>query len=166
VAYTYVGDPPGTHFCKRSPDYHGNNNWSAPDPVKGVGLWTCMDTIRGAGCWVDLPDVSGLLFMANIAKGLVTYEVLNGRAKGGGSDNWAYIYDPADLALVASGKKNPWEIDAASMTKFPTPLGGRINGLVFAPDTRTLFVLATHTAIRDDYESFPLIHAYQVKQAA
>jgi hypothetical protein len=163
VAHTYVAGPAGTHYGKRSPDYTGDSTSLAPSPVKGSGSWTVMDTIHCAGCWVDLPDISGLVFMANIAKGKIDYEVLNGRAKGGGADNWLYIYDPADLAAVATGKKNPWEIDPASMTLFPAPLGGRINGLVFEAGTRTLFVLATH-AVKDTYESYPLIHAYQVKQ--
>jgi hypothetical protein len=51
------------------------------------------------------------------------------------------------------------------MTMFPTPLGGRINGLVFDSATRTLFVLATH-AVQDTFESYPLIHAYQVEKKA
>jgi hypothetical protein len=165
VAYTFVQGPAGMHYCKRSPDYTGDNDWAAPSPRKDTGFWTGMDTIGSAGCWLDLPDVSGLIFMANITTGKINYEVMNGRAKGGSSDNWLYIYDPADLALVATGKKNPWEIDPASMTKFSTPLGGKINGLVFDADGRTLYVLATQ-AIQDKFESYPLIHAYQVKKRA
>jgi hypothetical protein len=158
-----VNGPAGSHYCKRPPDYSGKNDWAAATPVQGVGRWTGMDSIRGAACWVDLPDVSGLAFMAQLAKGEVNYEVMNGRAKGGGFENWLYIYDPADRAAVATGKKAPWNIDAASMVKFPTPLGGRINGMVFDADTRTLFVLATH-AFQSNVESYPLVHAYEIKK--
>jgi hypothetical protein len=90
---------------------------------------------------------------------------MNGRAKGGTADNWLYIYDPVELAAVATGKKNPWAIDPVSRTMFPTPLGGKINGLVLDAANRTLFVLATH-AIQDTYESYPLIHAYRVRKKA
>ena len=51
--------------------------------------------------WVDLPDVSGLIFMPSLTKGVVSYEVMNGRAPSGGSDNWLYIYDPTALAAAA-----------------------------------------------------------------
>jgi hypothetical protein len=163
VAHTFVQGPAGTHYCKRSPDYDGNDDWAAPPKVKDVGYWTGRDTIHSAGCWVDLPDVTGLMFMAYMFKGTVNYDVMNNRGKGGGDpDNWLYIYNPADLGAVASGSKNPWEIDPVSRTIFPTPLGGKINGMVFQAETRTLFVLATH-AIQAQYESYPLIHAYQVK---
>lgn len=163
VAHTFTQGPPGTHYCKRNPNYHGDNDWAAPDPVNGVGLWTGQDTIRSAGCWVDLPDVSGLLFMASLATGKVTYETMNGRDKRGEPHNWLYIYNPSDLSAVSTGKKSPWAIEPASRTEFPTPLGGNINGMVFDARTRTLYVLATH-AVQAQYESYPLVHAYEVKQ--
>jgi hypothetical protein len=163
VAHTCTNGPAGLHYCKRSADYFGDNDWAAPKPVKGVGLWTAMDTIGCAGCWIDLPDVSGMLFMAHMATGKVNYQVMNRREKGGDAHNWVYIYSPTELAAVATGKKTPWTAEPAVRTKFLTPLGGKINGLVFDAPSRTLYVLATHV-FQGDYESYPAIHAYEVKK--
>jgi hypothetical protein len=163
VGHTFVQSPPGTHYAKRSTSYTvASNDWVGIAPVKGVGYWTAMDSILSACCWVDLPEVSGLVFMPSLAKGPVSYEIMNGRGRSGGAESWLYIYDPADLASVAQGKKYPWEIEPATMVAFAPPLGGRLNGLVFDQAARTLFVLATY-AYEDGVERFPLIHAYGVK---
>src|SRR5262249_60003050 len=79
------------------------------NPSGGTGYWTWSDTIYGAGSWIDLPDRQGVLFIAKLGHGNVYYKDSDRHAYPGCSFTW-YVYDPKDLAAVATGAKKQWEI--------------------------------------------------------
>lgn len=76
---------------------------------------------------------------------------------------WAY--DLNDLAAVKSGKRRPWDVlpYAVWPLEFPTPAPRvSIGGVGYDPAHRTIFVTQRHTD-RDEYQSRPVIHLFQVR---
>jgi hypothetical protein len=149
------------HYAIRDTDYRSEVDWS-PNPVNGVGKWGLFDETLGAGIWIDLPDKHGLLLASHMGHGRVWYENSDRHAER--HEVWWWVYDPADLAAVALGKKRVWE---------PTPRYWKVDytprqldriattGLAFDAETRTLFVL-TPASVKGEVESFPVVRCYRV----
>lgn len=155
--------------CRRDPDYR--TEYDQAQPVNGVGAWTWSDIIYGGATWIDLPDVHGLLFLAKVGQGRVWYEGSDRHAERG-SYAW-FVYDPKDLALVATGAKKEWEIQPARSwldKTLPMPLDKQgwagdgfnmVGGCTFDVATRRLYVLVTG-AWKQEVESHPQVFVYQV----
>jgi hypothetical protein len=88
-----------------------------------------------------------------------------------------YIYDPADLAAVALGNKDPWEVQPAQWENltypatvgraYETPTGQfrRVTGAAYDSVNQTLYVLFVHSGreIPEDYDKpFHLVHVFQL----
>jgi hypothetical protein len=156
------------YYCHRDTDYRSEIEWDK-NPTGGVGFWNAADTVCGACCWIDLPDKHGLLVLGRMGHGRIWY----GEAKGGGGDKgvhaertepWWYVFDPADLAAVAQGKKQPhapipkwWKCEET---------GEMTTGCCFDPETRTLYVLDANRWLEnaEDVEPSPVVHGYRVKK--
>ena len=150
------------HYAERDADYKSEVEWS-PNPVNGVGKWGLYDEVFGAAVWIDLPDKHGLLMASNMGHGRVWYEQSDRHCDR--LEAWWWVYDPADLAAVAAGRKQVWQPKPSSWKVDYTPR--QINrvltsGLAFDADTRTLFVL-TPFSVKGEVESFPIVHGYRVK---
>jgi hypothetical protein len=153
------------HHCRRDADYHSGIPWDK-NPVGGVGFWTAADYINGACCWIDLPDKHGLLVLGRMGHGRVFY----GEPEGGGdkgihserSEPWWYVFNPADLAAVARGEKQPYD-PVPSWWKCKNT-GTSTTGCCFEAETRTLYILEASAWKRgDSVEWYPVVHGYRVK---
>jgi hypothetical protein len=76
---------------------------------------------------------------------------------------WAY--DLNDLAAAKAGKRRPWDTEPYAVwpLEFPTPEPRTImGGIGYDSAHRTIYVTQRH-ADRDEYQSRPVIHLYQVR---
>ncbi len=60
------------------------------------------------GAWIDTPTMQGVLYIAKVGQGNVYYQTSDRHAQGDALE-WM-VYNPADLAAVASGAKQQWQI--------------------------------------------------------
>lgn len=129
-------------------DYVNNfDNWN---PKNGVGYYDWTDYIWQGGAWVDTPTKSGLLVFTVNGNGNTFYQTSTLHAER--ASHWINEYDPAQLALVAQGTKQPYEIQPSAQwaIQFPGltyPLGGwadepgnMITGTAFDAITKRLYV--------------------------
>ncbi len=143
------------------------------NPSGKIGYWTWSDIIFGAATWIDLPSKGGVLFIAKVGRGKVWYEKSDRHAQSGAFE-WL-VYDPADLAAVASGAKRQWQIQPKHIWTDPAlPLGpldqsgwsgdgvNQVGGLTFDPTTNRLYVLLT-AIWKTEVEYHPQIYVYQVE---
>lgn len=155
------------------------NYWIDPDlfwgvgPVDGVGRWAPGDTINGAAVWIDEPDVHGLLVAGQLGTGRIWYA--NGGLHSDGDSPYWYLYDPADLAAVASGERSPESVQPKSMNAVSYPSAApyaagdwtttqRIAGMAYDSATRTVFVLQLF-AQPSGGDWTPVVHAYRVERS-
>ena len=144
----------------------------ASNPSNGVGQWTWSDIIYGAGTWIDTPQLGGVLFIAKVGQGDVWYEHSERHAQGSAFE-WM-VYSPQDLAAVASGAKQQWEIQPKYEWTTPTlPVGptdqsgyggeglSQVGGVTFDPTTDRLYV-QVNGAWQNGTEYFPKVYVYQV----
>lgn len=146
--------------------FPANNNYGGK-----VGYWTWSDSIFGGGTWIDLPNAAGVLFLAKVGTGNVYYQTSDRHAQGG-----AYIwivYNPKDLAAVASGAKQSWQIQPTYIWEddgtLPCDTNGfsgdgsvQIGGASFDPTSNRLYVCVTSGTDWNGSESWPSVYAYQV----
>jgi hypothetical protein len=134
--------------CIRSTDYVDDfDGWN---PRSGRGYWTWSDMIAQGGAWIDTPEVSGYAVLCNISTGRVWYETSTLHSSG--EQYWLYIFAPEDMAAVASGQRQQWEIQPRVWQRITIPgmaaqLPGHdgekfneITGVSWEPSTRQLFV--------------------------
>lgn len=126
------------------------NNFDGWNPKNGVGYYDWTDFIWQGGTWVDTPTKSGLLIFTVNGNGNTFYQTSTLHAER--CSHWINEYDPADLALVAQGTKQPSEIQPAAQwaIQFPGltyPLAGwadepanMITGTAFDSTTNRLYV--------------------------
>jgi hypothetical protein len=155
-------DHPDKHWGLRDPDYKSEINW-APNPRGDVGYWGAMDEVNGAGIWIDLPDKHGLLIGSNMGHGRVWYEMSDRHCER--LEAWWWVYDPAQLAEVATRKRNPWDCEPKfwKMDYKPRPLRIKTSGFCFDSATRTLFV-SCQMSVKSGVEYHTLIHGYRIKK--
>ncbi len=162
-------------------DVNVTNPLGAPDqpypaswgPSGGVGYWSWNDLIYGAGTWIDLPGgKQGVMFIAKVGQGVNYYNDSTTNSQTGAFE-WM-VYNPADLAAVASGLKQQWQIQPEyEWTSSTLPLPSedasgwqgtglsQVGGITFDPTTNRLYVLV-NGVLYHDYEYFPEIYVYQV----
>ena len=97
-------------------------------PANGTGYWTDSDLIGQGGTWIDTPTMQGVLFIAKVGQGDVWYQDSDRHAQSGAFE-WM-VYNPADLAAVATGAKQQWQIQPEYEWTTPAlPLtDGDVNG--------------------------------------
>ncbi len=162
TAYT---NPERVH---RDTDYHTEyDGWQTKD---GTGYWTWSDIIYGGGSWIDMADKQGVLFIAKVGQGRVWYENSDRHAERG-SFEW-FVYDPNDLAAVATGAKQQWEIQPKYTwidSALPIPdVGGwkgdggnQVGGITFDATNNRLYVLV-NGVWNYGREWYPQVYVYQV----
>jgi PKD repeat protein len=150
----------------------GTTDPTAWNPYNGTGYWTWSDIIYGAGAWVDTPALGGVLYIAKVGQGNVYYQNSTTNAQRGAYE-WL-VYDPADLAAVASGTKQQWQIQPKyiwSDANLPMPAdasgwqgngNNQVGGVAFDPTTNRLYVLVTGAWTDNPYEAYPEVFVYQV----
>lgn len=161
--------------CHRDTDYTNEfDNWN---PRDGVGYFSWTDYIWQGAVWIDTPTKHGLIYFPTLGDGRTWYETSTLHAER--ASHWWFVYDPNDLAQVAQGQKQQWEIQPRStwQNDYPglsRPLPGwadepknMITGATYDPTTGRLFV-----AVRFGWstggagENGHTIYVYQVNDAA
>jgi hypothetical protein len=133
--------------CVRSTDYVDDfDGWN---PRNGRGYWTWSDMIAQGGVWIDTATVSGYAVFCNISTGRVWYKTSTLHSSG--EQYWLYIYAPEDLAAVASGRRQQWQIQPrvtqcitipGIASQLPGHDGEKFNeitGVSWEPTSRRLF---------------------------
>lgn len=69
--------------------------------------WTWVDRVGGVA-WIDTGTKHGVVFICSLGQGVWNY--LSSDIAAQYWRTYALVYDPADLALVATGMANPWDI--------------------------------------------------------
>lgn len=148
--YPFNATPYTTPDRMHRSDLDYTNAFDGWDPKNGVGYYDWTDLIWQGGAWVDTPTRSGLLVFTTNGNGPTFYQ--NSTLNATRASHWINEFDPADLALVAQGKKQPWEIQPAAQwaIQFPGltyPLAGwadepgaMITGVTFEPTQQRLYV--------------------------
>jgi PKD repeat protein len=167
-----VGYPYGSGVrADRDPNYNSRDAPYGPNPQNGVGTWTWSDDIWGGGVWIDTPTGGGVLIIAKVGQGNVWYQTSTTHSQSG-SYEWM-VYDPKDLAAVASGAKQQWQIQPKYEWISQTlPLGegssgwqgdgvNQIGGMSFDPTTNRLYVLSVGAWV-NGVVAYPEIYVYQV----
>ena len=145
----------------RDGDYFNANCgfWSEQPGDPGHGTWTYDDWCR-AGAFIETSAGHAYVAFVRLGTGRLGYDF--GAITSAGSAEYWYFYNPRDLGEVASGRKQPWPIAPASMTKVSYPLGRTVTGACFDPRTKRLY-LCVNWAYPEGRENYPIIHAYRVK---
>lgn len=118
VGYPYTYAPgPATDRCHRSADY--TNEFDGWQPVNGTGYWNWTDLLWQGGVVIDTPAVSGLLMLPTLGTGRVWYETSNLHSQG--ATHWWYAYRWGDLADVAGGRREQWQVQpgASWQVRYP-----------------------------------------------
>ena len=157
-------------FTGRTPSSYDGGAWN---PSNGIGYWTWSDIIYGAGSWIDTPQLGGVLFIAKVGQGNVWYETSDRHAERGAFE-W-FVYDPKDVAAVATGAKQQWQIQPKyewidSVLQMPYDANGwsgdglnQVGGVTFDSTTNRLYVLV-NGALKDGCcEWYPQVYVYQVQ---
>lgn len=153
VGYPFTPRPgPGIDRAHRDTDYRTEfDGWN---PVGDTGFWSWTDHLAQAGAWIDTPTVSGFLTCPTLGNGRTWYETSTLHAERA-SHRW-YVYDPADLADVAAGRKQQWQIQPAARwaVQYPSityPLPGwsdgpaqPVTGVAWDAPTKRLYVGLRH----------------------
>jgi hypothetical protein len=134
----------------------GSNQF--PLPANGLGFWNGSDLIRSCA-WVDTPTVTGVVFGGRLAYDYGWYgqpvlpngiKAACGNAKGQNAsryENRCFIYNAGDLANVATGATQSYQVGPTEIfdirTRFGAPMGcHRVpTGMAFDPDTKILYAL-------------------------
>jgi len=158
--------------AQRDTDYRNDfDNWN---PKDGKGYWTWTDWLAQGGTWIDTPTKSGVVFFPTMSNGRTWYErsTLNAERY---SHSW-FVYAPSDLGLVASGKRQEWQIQPVSFWSVVYPgmasnLGGwsdypdrMVAGSTYDETTRTLYVCVKFGRSNRNWPTPnpALVHAYRV----
>jgi hypothetical protein len=141
------------------------------NPKKGTGYWTWSDIIYGGATWIDMPGAHGVLFIGKVGQGDVWYEKSDRHAQRGAYE-W-FVYDPADLAAVASRRKKQWEVQPKhfwldKVLPIDVDKNGwsgdgvsMVGGATFDARTNRLYVLVNN-AWRKGLEFHPQVSVFQV----
>jgi len=109
--------------AERDADYH--TEFDAWNPRAGTGYWSWSDWLWQGAVWVDTPTRHGLLYFPTLGNGRTWHETSTLHAER--STHAWFVYDPADLARVAQGQLERWQIQATKRWKVNYP--GQIDPL-------------------------------------
>ena len=85
----------------------------------GAGRWTWADWLWQGGVWADTDARSGFLAFATLGTGRVWYETSTLHAEG--VEHWCYSYSPDDLAEVAAGRREQWQVQPRARWRMRFP---------------------------------------------
>jgi hypothetical protein len=170
VGYPFNAKPYTTpDRCHRDTDYHTEfDGWN---PKDGVGYWSWTDMIWQGAVWIDRPTRHGVLFMPTLGRGRTWYA--NATLNAEHCVHAWYVYDPAQLADVARGKKKQWQVQPARTwdvqfenITYPMPgwrdePGRMITGAAFDPSSGTLYT-AVRFAFGAGQAAQHLVYAFRV----
>ena len=134
--------------CHRDTDY--TNEFDFWNPRNGIGYFSWTDYIWQGGIWIDTPTKHGLMYFPTLGNGRTFYQ--NSTLNAERASHWWMVYDPNDLAQVARGEKQQWEIQPRNSWKvvYPglsDPLPGwadepknMITGVTFDQTTGRLYI--------------------------
>ena len=162
----------------------------------GVPEFQPLDTMSAAA-WVDLPTKHGVVFFGQLVTTIPGYAYGGGDTMTHvwygppvcvhGQNGWGvsvsvgpatgtsvpylWVYDPADLALAAQRRVNPWSFDPTSVIPVNTisPIPAKANalymfgGAYFDADTSSLFVSQVGVDPTNPYESQPVVHVFKIR---
>lgn len=155
--------------CHRNPDY--NTEFDGWKVRNGVGYWSWSDYIWQGAVWIDTPTKSGVMFFPTLGQGRTWYESSTLHAER--ASHWWFEYSPADLAAVAAGTKQQWQIQPSQSWQMQYPgisypmgtwqdePGQHVVGSTFDPATQTLFI-AVRFALGVRSGSPIIVYAYRV----
>jgi hypothetical protein len=158
-----------TDRAHRDADYSSSYDFGDWNPSGGVGYWTHSDVIYGGGAWIDTPTAQGVLFVAKVGQGRVWYETSERHAERG-AFAWL-VYDPKDLAAVATGAKQQWQVQpkhywlGGGLPGTPGYDGDGaqvVGGVTYDATAGRLYVLVTSVWSAGGAEAYPQVYVYQV----
>ena len=99
---------------------------------------------------------------------------------GESSNHWWYVYDPNDLAQVAQGQKQQWQIQPAaewqvqySDLSYPLPTWealppNMVTGVTYDPTTRRLYVAVAFAGDANIYAPYGVhkVYVYEVQSSS
>jgi hypothetical protein len=170
LGYPFHGEPyTNPDRAHRDTDY--SNEFDHWNPKNGTGYWSWTDWVWQGAVWVDTPEVHGLLVLPTLGNGRTWYETSTLHAER--ASHWWYVYDPNDLAEVAQGKRQTWEVQAKNTWQANYPnvalQGWRdeplqmVTGACFDPTSKRVFVAVRHTWV-DGNPNFTgtTVYGYQI----
>ncbi|TWT33774.1 hypothetical protein KOR34_36080 [Posidoniimonas corsicana] len=167
----------------------GALQWSFP-AENGVGYWQA-EEVNGGPAWVEHDGLSGLLYAVATGRGTLDYRAQTslftvadpkkfyspeGAPNRGASKDTEfandppgyeasvlYVYDPDDLARIASGELKTWEVKG-SRFEFPTHgIHGRPMGMEWDAERERLYVFFNEAwGTRPGSRFFPVIAEYEI----
>lgn len=172
VGYPFNAQPYTAPWrAERDPGYHTEfDGWN---PRGGKGWWSWTDMLAQGGVWVETPAVEGVLFLPTMGVGRTWYEQSTLHAEH--AAHWWFVYDPADLALVAAGRRRQWQIQPARSWRvrvpgLPDPLPGwsdgprnLVTGAVFDRPESLLYV-AVRFGTGPERDAQHLVLAYRISR--
>ncbi len=152
LGYPFNANPYTTpDRARRDTDY--SNEFDGWNPQAGTGYWSWTDWVWQGAIWIDTPKVHGLLVLPTLGNGRTWYETSTLHAER--ASHWWYVYDPQDLAQVARGTRQTWQVQAKNtwQANYPsvTLQGWRdepvqmVVGTCFDAVTQRIFVAIRHT---------------------
>jgi hypothetical protein len=151
--------------AERNPNYYSTYDGGAWNASNGVGYWSWSDEISGGGTWIDTASSGGVLILARLGQGNVYYANSHTNA-----DSYSFewmVYDPKDLADVAQGVKQQWQIQPKYRWNDSTLVGAgnvgsnMVGGMTYDETTGRLYVLV-NGANYVGFEPYPRMYVYQV----
>jgi hypothetical protein len=135
----------------------GNVGWQ-PQPDGEVGYWgtaRCQDI-----CWLDTPSVSAFLAISLQPLGTLVYSNQGDVFTNNNVQYVLYVYDPADLAEVATGELAPHQLRGRRYP-FPTAIG-KPKGMWWDNERQLLSVFYANGWTWGGSESYPVVIEYEV----
>jgi hypothetical protein len=151
-------------------DYEGVNPVDTDgDGVVDRGYWFWNDLLYQGGCWIDTGKSHGLLFAPYLGHGRGWYN--NSQLNGDRGRYWFFLYDPMDLAKVATGQWEPsrpqpvasWPLSLPGNPD-PEPTWGSffraVKGVAYDSSTRRLYLGVSSPV--EYWLQYPTIHVWQL----
>jgi hypothetical protein len=144
--------------CERGfRDYTSYVSWIPnPDPDLETGYMT--GACRGNSCFIDHPKVKGAVWLVRGARGDIRYEYQT-ECLAKQYRNVIYIYDPEDLAKVATGEMKPNE-PRSRFYQLNTGLPGIPRSCVWDNKNQLLWLFITKSWEYGEY--YPVWAAYRI----
>jgi len=152
LSYPWAG--PKEKRERRPADYDPSGLGWALAPDGDVGYWS-VESQRGGGAWIDTGTCHGLVYFIRQGRGRLEYK-LQTECFSRDRLSRLYIYDPADLAKVAAGELEPFEV-SGTVTDWEEP--GVARGATW--DGKRLYVFQEATW-KSGVERYPSIHVFEV----
>jgi hypothetical protein len=163
----YPATNPLAGWGTTNPYYNGSTQ------IRGVVMIEGTRTVlfvgrHGTGTFCYGPGTSNLALVGTVGTGFIEPYCYDPADAGKGTHAYPYVYqgwayDANDFVKVRQGLMKPWEVRPYAIwhLTFPYPAAGtNLDGVAYDPATQRLFL--SQAMVEGDWQSKPLIHAYQV----